>query len=118
MERSTVHIDERFIRRSLRRGFTMLEMLVAIAIASFVIAGLYGLFTIQSRQFMFQDLQMEMHQNLRFGADVLSRSIRMAGFNTSGFVTGVMGSDGTSGTSVAASDLPAIVAWDADGANG
>ena len=111
-------INRSFIRRSLRQGFTMLEMLVAIAIAAFVVAGLYGLFTIQSRQFLFQDLQMEMHQNLRFGADVLSRSIRMAGFNTSGFVYGVMGSDGTSGSSVDASSLPAIIAWDADGSNG
>jgi prepilin-type N-terminal cleavage/methylation domain-containing protein len=111
-------INRSFIRRSLRKGFTMLEMLVAIAIAAFVVAGLYGLFTIQSRQFLFQDLQMEMHQNLRFGADVLSRSIRMAGFNTSGYVYGVMGSDGTSGSSVDASSLPAIIAWDSDGSSG
>ena len=111
-------ISTSFVRRSLRRGFTMLEMLVAIAIASFVVSGLYGLFTIQSRQFMFQDLQMEMHQNLRFGTDVLSRSLRMAGFNTSGFVAGVMGSDGTSGSSVDASTMPAIVSWDGDGTNG
>ncbi|MFT5683392.1 MAG: prepilin-type N-terminal cleavage/methylation domain-containing protein [Myxococcota bacterium] len=111
-------IPETFIRRSLRRGFTLIEMMVAIAISSFVVAGLYGLFTVQTSQFMFQDLQMEMHQNLRFGTDVLSRSIRMAGFNTNGFVTGVMGSDGTSGSSVDASTLPAIIAWDNDGANG
>lgn len=116
--RSMPEISPAFIRRSLRRGFTMLEMLVAIAIAAFVVAGLYGLFTIQSRQFMFQDLQMEMHQNLRFGADVLSRSIRMSGFNTSGYIAGVMGSDGTSGSSIDASELPAIIPWDSDGANG
>ena len=68
----------------LRRGFTLLEMMVAIAIAAFVVAGLYGLFTVQSRQFLYQDLQMEMHQNLRFGTDVLSRSLRLAGYNTNG----------------------------------
>ncbi|MFT4976710.1 MAG: prepilin-type N-terminal cleavage/methylation domain-containing protein, partial [Myxococcota bacterium] len=103
--------------RAARQGFTLLEMIVAIAIASFVVAGLYGLFTIQSRQFMFQDLQMEMHQNLRFGTDVLSRSIRMAGFNTNGTINGLMGSDGTSGTSVDSSTLQAIVPWDSDGSN-
>ncbi len=101
-----------------RSGFTMLEMLVAIAIASVVVVGLYGLFTVQSRQFLFQDLQMEMHQNLRFGTDVLSRSVRMAGFSTSGFVAGVMGYDGTSGSSVDAEELPAIISWDSDGTNG
>lgn len=104
--------------RGARRGFTLLEMVVAIAIAGFVVAGLYGLFTIQSRQFMFQDTQMEMHQNLRFGVDVLSRSIRMAGFNTNGYINGIMGSDGTSGSSVDGSQLQAVIPWDADGTSG
>jgi len=101
-----------------RRGFTLLEMVIAIAIAGFVVAALYGLFTMQSRQFLFQDIQMEMHQNLRFGTDVLSRSIRMAGFNTNGYVNGVMGSDGTSGSSVDASQLQVVIPWDNDGTNG
>ena len=105
------------LRRARRRAFTMLEMIVAIAIAAFVVAGLYGLFTMQSRQFIFQDLQMEMHQNLRFGADVLSRSIRMAGFNTNGYINGVMGSNGTSGSSANSEQLYAIIPWDADGGN-
>lgn len=106
------------ILRHAQRGFTLLEMLVAIAIAGFVVAGLYGLFTIQSRQFLFQDIQMEMHQNLRFGTDVLTRSIRMAGFNTNGRITGIMGSDGTSGISADDSPLYAIIPWDNDGSSG
>ena len=114
---SRTAILPRRTRLQRRRGFTMIELLVAIAIAGFVVAGLYGLFTMQSRQFIFQDIQMEMHQNLRFGVDVLSRSIRMAGFNTNGYVTGVMGSDGTSGSSVDSEDLPVILPWDSDGTN-
>ena len=45
----------------------MIELLIAMAIALFVVAALYGLFIVQSRQFLYQDMQMEMHQNLRFG---------------------------------------------------
>ena len=101
-----------------RQAFTLLEMLVAVAIASFVVAGLYGLFIMQSRQFMFQDMQMEMHQNLRFGTDMLTRSIRMAGFNTNGYVNGMMGSDGTTGTTVDSDQLQAVISWDGDGPSG
>lgn len=90
-----------------RDGFTLIEMMVAIAIAGFVVAGLYSLFTVQTRQFIFQDLQMEMHQNQRFATDIISRSVRMAGFGTSGRVTGYLGSD-----SDVDNDLPAIMAYD------
>ena len=90
----------------------MLEMAVAVAIASFVVTALYALFTVQSRQFFFQDQQMEMHQNLRFGTEILSRSIRMAGFNTNGEVVGVMGYNSTHSAA-----LPAIMSFDAEGPN-
>ena len=59
-----------------------------------------------------------MHQNLRFGTDVLTRSIRMAGFNTNGKITGIMGSDGTSGISADDAPLYAIIPWDNDGSSG
>lgn len=95
--------------RALRRqAFTLVELMVAIAIASVVIVGLYSLFTMQTRQFLFQDLQMEMHQNQRFAADIMVRSIRMAGFGTSGRVAGYLGSDGD-----VDNDLPAVTAYDA-----
>lgn len=90
-----------------RAGFTLIEVMVSIAIASVVVVGLYSLFTMQTRQFVFQDLQMEMHQNQRFAADVISRSVRMAGFGTNGRVVGYLGSDGD-----VDNDLPAIIAYD------
>ena len=37
-----------------------------MAIAAFTVAALYQLFSVQSRQLLLQDQQMEMHQNLRF----------------------------------------------------
>lgn len=99
-----------------RAGFTMVELLVAVVIASVVVAGLYGLFTVQTRQFLFQDLQMEIHQNQRFATDIVSRSIRLAGFGTSGRVVGYLGHSDSSDN-----PLPVVMshdAWSASGTDG
>ena len=94
-----------------RSGFTLIEVMISIAISTVLVAALYTLFTAQSRQFIFQDMQMEMHQNLRFGADMLTRSIRLAGYGSGGYVTGVMGASSSD------DELPVIMSWDSDGSN-
>lgn len=96
-----------------RQGFTLLEMMVAIVIGLFVVAGLYGLFNIQQRQFLYQDLQMEMHQNGRLAMDVLGRAGRNAGAGTNGFTNGSFGWDGD-----ADSLMPAIISYNNTGDNG
>jgi prepilin-type N-terminal cleavage/methylation domain-containing protein len=116
MRRTPARI-RRFARLASRRGFTLLEMMVAIAIAAFVTAALYATFSVQSRQFVTQDLQMEMNQNLRFATDMVTRSVRMAGYGTGGYVSGVLGPTNP-GNSSESSLLPAIIPWDANGANG
>ena len=103
--------------RLARRGFTLLEVMVAIAIAGFVTAALYATFSVQSKQFITQDLQMETNQNMRFAVDMVSRSVRMAGYGTSGYVTGVLGPSNP-GSSTEDSTLPVIIPWDANGPNG
>lgn len=112
------HNGLRLLRKqAAEAGFTLIEVMVAVAIAAVTVAGLYGLFTIQSRQLVTQDLHMEMNQNLRFATDMITRSIRMAGYGTSGYVSGVMGTTNPA----SASDgtlLPVIVPWDANGSNG
>ncbi|MCK6505571.1 PilW family protein [Myxococcota bacterium] len=90
-----------------RQGFTLIELMIAVAIASVVVAGLYSLFTVQTRQFIFQDLQMEMHQNQRFATDIVSRSVRMAGFGTSGRIDGYLGFGGS-----VDNDLPVVLTYD------
>jgi len=100
------------LRRHLRSGFTMLELLVAVALSTIVVAGLYGVFTIQSRQLMFQDTQMSMHQNLRFAADILTRTLRQTGYGTGGSTRGIMGYDYTSGSTSDAYTLPSLIASD------
>ncbi len=98
-------------RRTLtRQGFTMIEMITAVAVSLIVVGGLYSLFNLQSKQFMYQDAQMNMHQNLRFAADIISRTVRLSGYGTGGATRGVLGWDGSSTTED--NVLPAVVSWD------
>lgn len=99
------------IRRTARAAFTMIEMLIAVAISIIVVSGLYSLFTMQSRQFLAQDQSMNMHQNLRFASDILSRSARMAGYGTGGEAFGQLGWDGSSQDDSVG--LPPLITWNA-----
>lgn len=92
---------------ALRAGFTLIEVMVAIAIASFTVTALFALFTVQSRQLLRQDIDMEMNQSLRFASDMITRSVRMAGYGSGGWIYGAMGP--TSGAS--GQPLPAIIPW-------
>jgi prepilin-type N-terminal cleavage/methylation domain-containing protein len=99
-------------RKSGFSGFTLIELMIAVLISTVITSALFGLFKIQSRQLMHQDQQMSMHQNLRFAADILSRSARMAGYGTGGAVSGPMGFDYSSDSTADDFSLPAIISWD------
>lgn len=99
--------------RPIRGGFTLIELMFALVIGLFVVAALYNLFTGQVRQFVYQDLQMEMHQNTRLATDMLSRTARLAGYGTNGTTAGVFGAEG-----VEDSSLPAIMSFNNTGPNG
>ncbi len=100
-------------RRPGRRGFTLVELMFALAIGLFVVAALYNLFTNQVRQFVYQDLQMEMHQNTRLATDMMSRTARLAGYGTNGSTSGVFGAGGNP-----ANSLPSIISSNNLGPNG
>lgn len=108
---------ERRARRGFnRRGFTLVELMVAVAVGVFVVSAIYTVFTAQTKQLLYQDLQMEMHQNLRLAMDVVSRTSRMAGYGTSGQTWGPLGFQGGSGGNNL--PLPAIISYDGTGPNG
>lgn len=96
-----------------RTGFTMVELAVAVAISTIVVAGLYQLFNVQSRQLMLLEMQSEMNQNLRFATDIITRTARLGGLGTAGAVTGQLGEGG-----VVANPLPPVISYDADSATG
>ena len=100
-----------FQRNHFRRGFTMMELAVSVSISTVLVMMMYGTFTMQTQQLRQQDMRMEMHQNGRFAMEILTRSLRMAGFGSgAGFVYGALGNGG-SGNS-----LPAVIP--SDGGNG
>ena len=103
------------VRQFARAGFTLLEMMVAIAIAAFTVAALYATFTVQSRQLITQDLHMEMHQNLRFATEMITRSARLAGYGSNGYIYGLFGPNGTGDHG---SELPAVIPWNDPNATG
>jgi len=72
-------------------GFTLIELMVAIAIGLVVLASVATTFTSQTRAYSAQEQINQMEQNLRGALDIMSREIKMAGYRPNGgTVTGVV----------------------------
>ncbi len=65
-------------------GFTLVEVLVAMAIGAVVMTSVMTSFYSQHKTYQVQDELLSMQQNLRSAMDLMSRDIRMAGFDPSG----------------------------------
>lgn len=63
------------------RGFTLVEILIAMAAGLVVLSGLYQVFTFHNRTLKVQEQTAEMVQNARAAMDLMVREIRMAGAN-------------------------------------
>lgn len=62
-------------------GFTMIEMLIAVALSLIVLSGVYQVFASQQNAFNIQDQVAEMQQNARVALDMMARDLRMAGYD-------------------------------------
>lgn len=62
-------------------GFTLIELMVAIAMASIVIIVIFSAYNVQTKIYTEQDKAAEMQQNIRAGMFYLQREARMAGYN-------------------------------------
>lgn len=74
--------DKREMR--LDEGFTLLELMVAMAIFSVVIAGVIGAYYEQLRSHNTQQQILEVQQNARAAMYYITRELRMAGYDPSG----------------------------------
>jgi prepilin-type N-terminal cleavage/methylation domain-containing protein len=66
------------------RGFTLVEMLLALAISSIVLAAIYSVFTIANKNFTTQNVAANVQQNLRSAIGLMARDIRLAGLDPAG----------------------------------
>lgn len=64
-----------------QKGITLIELMVALIISGITIAGIYNLFTMQSRAYTVQDQVVEVQQGIRSAMEILLRDLRMAGFD-------------------------------------
>ncbi|MEW6720812.1 MAG: PilW family protein [Thermodesulfobacteriota bacterium] len=76
--------DCRYGRRSPRgnpeAGFTLIEVMAALAILGIAMTAVFSTFISQQQSFTTQSRVAEMQQNLRLAVDCMTRDIRMAGY--------------------------------------
>jgi type IV pilus assembly protein PilW len=69
---------------SIEDGFTLIEVLIGLAIIGIVSATILSSFQSQQRSYIVQENVAAMQQNLRAGMDMMVREIRMAGYDPTG----------------------------------
>lgn len=63
------------------RGFTLIEVLIAMMLGLVVLGAIYSSFYTQKKTYISQERMVDMEQNLRVALDFLTRDIKMAGRN-------------------------------------
>ncbi|MDY0044587.1 MAG: prepilin-type N-terminal cleavage/methylation domain-containing protein, partial [Syntrophales bacterium] len=64
-------------------GFTLLELVIAMALGLVILGAMYSVFTVHQKTFRLQEHIAEMQQNARAAMDMISREIKLAGYNPS-----------------------------------
>jgi len=63
------------------KGFTLIEIMITLAITSIIMTAIFGLFISQQERYTEQDQVSEMQQNMRVSRFLLISDIRMAGYD-------------------------------------
>ena len=79
-----------YTEKSKAKGFTLIEVLITLAISGILMTSVYAAFQAQQDSYLAQDQVAEMQQNIRAGIFMMTREIRMAGFDpTEGAGSGI-----------------------------
>jgi type IV pilus assembly protein PilW len=62
------------------RGYTLVELLVALTVSIFLVAGALQVYVTNSQNYRSQDASIELMENGRTAIELLARSVRMAGY--------------------------------------
>lgn len=76
-------------RRDDQAGFTLVELLVAMALMGIVMTAIFNLYLGTERSADTQDRIADVQQNIRFAMDQVVRDIRMAGFAVAGSTSAI-----------------------------
>ncbi len=79
------------------KGFTLVELMIALAMSGIIIAAVYSVYSVQQRAYGKQNQVMDIQQNLRAILYIISQEIRMAGFS---FTPGNRGFSNANATSM------------------
>jgi len=101
-------------------GFSLIELLIAIAIVSIVLTATYGLFVNYTRSNTLQTVSTDVQQDLRAAITLMEQEIRGAGFNPREVAgTGIQpGSDETTIIFTSDNDFNGLIAQDDLGTGG
>ena len=64
-----------------KKGFTLVELLIVLAISGIIMTGIYSAFKSQQDSYLAQEQVAEMQQNIRAGLYAMVSDIRMVGFD-------------------------------------
>ncbi len=64
-----------------KKGFTLIEIMIAMLVGGLVTGAIYSSFISQQQNALIQDQIVEIQQNMRAAVDIMTREIRMAGFD-------------------------------------
>ncbi|QTA92789.1 prepilin-type N-terminal cleavage/methylation domain-containing protein [Desulfonema magnum] len=67
-----------------KKGFTLLELLVVLAVSAIVMTGIYSAYINQQKAYLVQKDIVDIRQKLRGAMFIMQREIKMAGFDHSG----------------------------------
>jgi type IV pilus assembly protein PilW len=81
--------DRKVTNRLSARGVTLLELLVGLVLGAILIAGMYRVFTAQSKAYTVQDRVVEVQQSIRSAMELVLRDLRMAGFDDDNIASGI-----------------------------
>jgi type IV pilus assembly protein PilW len=73
-----------YLSKNKESGFTLVELLIAMTIGLIILAALSSTFLMQRKIYDVQEQIVEMVQTARAAMDMMSREIRMAGYNPAG----------------------------------
>lgn len=65
-------------------GFSLVELLIAMAVGLIVLGAMYSVFMVQHKIFTTQEDYVELQQSVRAAMEMMTREIGMAGYNPTG----------------------------------